>query len=313
MASAKKLSLLVSAALASGLIMSCRPDSAVTPEPVVLDLSAQVMSLDYEDNSLFGKKADIGVFVTENGSSNVLGDNSNVHYTADFTTGTIILTPVDKPITLPEEGIRIDLAAYYPYSAELGSGDGSEYCLHADLTDQNSLDPEMILLAQSENRNSVLHSAMLSLKPVYAKVKVNLKAVTEVKSSSRPISVTIDGISCEADINVLEGKYASYGAPSSTTLIRPNATSHVYEAIVLAQTVTEGTLLNVSIPEVDTAKEEKVSVGLKNIIPELKVNTQYDITVTVSPAGIEATLVGMSDLFVSDWKEDYDEVTGETE
>lgn len=308
MTSAKRLAILASAALASGLVMSCRPDPAVTPEPVVLNLSAQVMSLDYEDNSLFGKKADIGVFVTENGSSKVIGDNANVHYTADFTTGTIILTPADKPITLPEDGVRIDLAAYYPYSAALASDNGSEYLLHANLTDQNSLDPEMILLAQAENRNSVLHSAMLSLKPAYAKVKVTLKNANDVKSANQSIDVSIDGISCEADIDVLEGTYVSYGSASSTTLTRPVETSHMYEAVVLAQSVSDDAVLNVSINE-----GEHVSTVIKELIPEFKANTQYDITVTVSPAGIEATLVGMSDFFVSDWKEDYDEVSGETE
>lgn len=313
MTSAKKLTSLISAILASCLVVSCGPDPAATPEPVVLNLSAQVMSLDYEDDSLWGKTGDIGVFVTESGTTDVVGDNANVHYMAEFATGTINLAPADRQITLPEDGKKIDIMAYYPYSSTLMSENGSAYILHADLSDQNSLDPEMILLAKAENRNSVLHSAMLSLKPVYAKVKVSLKTVSEVKSDGQPIEISIDSISCEGDINVLKGTYASYGTPSSTTLTRPVETAHLYEAIVLAQTVSEKAVLNVRIPKGAANEEEHVTVVLQGIVPELKSNTQYDIAVTVSPAGIEATLVGVSDFFVSDWKEDFDEVYGETE
>ena len=313
MSSTKTLTLLATAVLASGLFMSCRPKPVVTPDPVALALSAQVMSLDYEGSGFWGEKAEIGVFVTESGTKEIIGDNANVRYSADFSTGIINLTPADNPIILPEDGTHIDLAGYYPYSPELTTASGSGYLLHADLSDQTYLDPDMILLAKVQNRSSVLHTAMLTLKPAYAKIKVALRTVTDVKSEDSKIDVSIEGISCEADIDVLEGRYVSYGPLGSTTMTRPLETAHMYEGIVLPQAVADEAVLKVHIPAGAHTEEESISLVLKDIITELKANNQYDITVTVSPTGIEATLVGVSDFFVSDWKEDFDEINGEIE
>lgn len=311
MSSAKTLGLLSLAIMASGALISCRPKPVVVPDPVPLTLSAQVMSLDYEDNSLWGKKAEIGVFVTESGTSKVVGENGNVRYYADFKTGIIPLTPYDRPVILPEDNIDIDIAAYYPYISEISSAGGSESVYQVDLQDQNALEPEILLFAGIEKRNSVLHTAMLTMKPVFAKLKVNLRNQTDVRSSGSETEVRLEGISCKAGIDVLSGRYLSYGSVEATVLGRPVETAHSYEAVVLAQTVSENARLTVSIPENGSRPEEKISLLLRDVIKEFKTNTQYDVTVTVSPEGVNATLVGMSDFFVSDWKEDFDDVNGE--
>ena len=311
MSSAKTLRLLSLAIMASGALISCRPKPIVTPDPVPLTLSAQVMSLDYEDNSLWGKKAELGVFVTESGTSKLVGENGNVRHYADFKTGIIPLTPSDKPVILPEDNMDIDIAAYYPYTSELSSSGESEFVYQVDLQDQNALDPEVLLVARIEKRNSVLHTAMLTMKPAFAKLKVNLRNQTDVKSSESETEVCLEGIPCEAGIDILNGRYVSYGSETTTTLARPIDTAHSYEAVVLAHTVSDNARLLVSISESGSRPEEKISLLLKDVIKEFKTNTQYDVTVTVSPEGVDATLVGMSDFFVSDWKEDFEDVNGE--
>lgn len=308
MSFAKTLRLLSLAIMASGAFISCRPKPVVAPDPVPLTLSAQVMSLDYEDNSLWGKKAELGVFVTESGTSNVVGESSNVRYTAEFKTGIIAMAPSDTPIILPEDGRRIDIAAYYPYSSELDS----EYLYHVDLKNQKALDPELLLLAKVENRSSVLHTAMLTMRPAFAKMNVTLKNEAEVRSSESKIEVRIDGIFCEADIDILNSEYVSYGSPETTVFNGPIHASHIYEAVVLEQDIPDDAVLTVSIPANGQSDGEEVNLPLVSLMPEFKANTQYDVTVTVSPSGIEATLVGMSDIFVSDWKEDTEDINGET-
>ena len=257
MSSAKTLRLLSLAIMASGTLISCRPKPIVTPDPVPLTLSEQVMSLDYEDNSLWGKKAELGVFVTETGTSKVVGENRNVRYYAEFKIGIISLTPSDKPVILPEDNMDIDIAAYYPYTSELSSGGDSEFVYQVDLQDQNALDPEILLLAGIEKRSSVLHTAMLTMKPAFAKLKVNLRNQADVKSSESETEVRLEGIPCEAGIDILSGRYVSYGPEKSTILGRPVQTAHLYEAVVLAHTVSDNARLTVSIPGSGSRPEEK--------------------------------------------------------
>lgn len=309
MSHTKTLKIVASAILASGLLLSCRSRKEVRPEPAMLSLSAQVLSLDYEKNELWGRNAEIGVFVTESGTTDICTGSENIRYQTVFSTGILSLSPTDEPIYLPEEGELIDISAYYPYKAELTQANGYPYVYHVDLSDQDALDPDILLIAKTERRNSVLHTAMLTLKPAFAKMKVSLNVREATKASGKDVQLSVNGIPCEADIDILSGEYLSYGKTESTVMNMPENGIHSYEAVVLAHTTDDNAFLTVSFGTAGNI--EDINIGLKDLIDVFAPNRQYDLSVTVSPDGIEAILVGMSDFYVSDWKTDYEDVNGE--
>ena len=53
-----------------------------------------------------------------------------------------------------------------------------------------------------------------------------------------------------------------------------------------------------------------MEIPLREHMREIKQNLQYDLGVTVSPEGIKATLVSMSEFSISDWYEDMEDIYG---
>lgn len=306
---AKTLKIVASVIMASGLLLSCKSRKEEKPLPSVLSLSAQVLSLDYEGNGLWGRNADIGVFVTETGTTDICQDNENVKYQTKFSTGILTLTPADEPIYLPEEGKLIDIYAYYPYNADLYHVEEAPYVYRVDLSDQLNPDPEILLLARSERRNSVLHTAMLTLRPVFAKLKISLQIKSETKTPGSEVKLSLNAVPCKAEVDVLSGNYLSFGDAESVELIRSVDSVHAYEAVVLAHHVSEDSKLIITFGP--SSGMEDISISLKELVENFEQNRQYDVSVTVSPDGVEAVLVGMTDFYVSDWRTDFEDIEGE--
>ena len=112
----------------------------------------------------------------------------------------------------------------------------------------------------------------------------------------------------EAEIDVMTGEYVSYGKSDSSEMIRPLDNVYVYEAILLAHKTSADAKLVVTFPK--TTDIEQKEIKISEIINSFETNCQYDIEVSVTPEGIKAILVSMSDFSVSDWHEDQDDVHG---
>ena len=139
-------------------------------------------------------------------------------------------------------------------------------------------------------------------------MNVRLKNEYATKSSLEDIKLHITSIPWQAEIDVLNAEYVSYGNPDSSEMIRPLRNVYVYEAILLAQTTGNDVNLTVTFPE--TAKVENQELKLADYIPSFEANRQYELEVSVTPEGIKAILVSVSDFSISDWHEDNEDIYG---
>lgn len=294
---------LIMLAASVSIICSCRREK---PEDIKPDfaLSARVQSLDYNGTSIWGTEAELGVFVTESGSKTTVEENFNIPYKTIFQTYATLMTPSDKAITLPKKGNLSDIYAYYPYNP--GLENNTIYAV--DLKDQTKKEPAVLLCGNATDCSATINAATVNLKPVFAKLNVRLKNEYTTKSALEDIRLELINIPCEAEIDVMSGEYVSYGNPDSSEMIRPLDNVYIYEAILLAHITSKEAKLVVRFPQ--TSGIEPKEIMISDIIGSFEANSQYDMEVSVTPEGIKAILVAMSDFSVSDWPEDIEDIHG---
>ena len=303
----KTYRLLILLAASVLLVCSCRGEK---PEDIKPDfaLYARVQSLDYNGTSIWGTDADLGVFVTEPGTITELDENFNIQYSTKFQTYATLMTPADKAITLPEKGKPSDIYVYYPFNPSLHSNGSSKTIYSVDLKDQTNKEPALLLCGKETGCNTTINAATVNLKPVYSKLNVRLKNEYTTKSTLEDIRLNLTNMPWEAEIDVMTGEYVSYGKSDSSEMIRPLDNVYVYEAILLAHKTSADAKLVVTFPKATDIEQKEIKIS--EIINSFETNCQYDIEVSVTPDGIKAILVSMSDFSVSDWHEDQDDVHG---
>ena len=270
-------------------------NEAKSPE---LKLTAQFFPLNSEFGDLWGRSVGTGIFMTGNGSQHVIGDNGNIRYDGKLAAGSIGLEPAVTGINLPDSGILVDIIGYYPYCPDLTLKEGA-YLYEVNVVDQNSLEPDVLMHGIESGRNSLVNEVHLQLKPVFAKINARLIYKANTRSAIEDVNLSIDGISCKAEIDVLTGAYVSYAAAASTQMKEKKGTESGYEAVVLAQELSEQANITVKITGGQDAK-----VPLMDLTEIIERNRSYDILVEISPDNVKATLVDISDFYISDWKED---------
>ncbi len=302
----KQLKYIALIMLASGtIVLSCKK---VTDEPKLtgIRLSAYLSNQDYNDFPLMGQKCDFGIYVTEEGTEKVVNDYSNLRFQTKFKAGIMQLTPsADFQFFYPEEEKMVDIAGYYPYNSEL-TADHPYYLVN--LTDQNALEPEILLIAKASGSNSVLNKALLSLKSAYSKLNISVKLNENTPDATdMPVELVLDNVASCAELNILNGEYTSLSAESSVVLQESNSSAHSRSALVIPQVLAEDSELSVNYPESESVKSQ--SIRLKDFISSFEMNKQYDIDIFVSPQGVNAELVKVSELYISDWNEDSEIIT----
>ena len=303
----KTYKLLILLAISAHLLCSCRQEKPEGEKPDFA-LSTRVQSLDYNGTSIWGTDAELGAFVNEPGSTTILENNFNIQYTTRFQTHSTLMTPADEPIQLPKKGDLSDIAVYYPFNPSLYSKGCSKTIYAVNLKDQSKREPALLLCGKEADCSSTINSATVTLKPVFAKLNVRLKNEYITKSSLEDIRLQLTNIPCQAEIDVLTAEYASYGDPDSAEMIRPLKNVYIYEAILLAHTIRGDTKLVVTFPE--NSGIDKQELKLTDHLTSFDANSQYDLEVTVTPEGIKAILVSVSDFSISDWHEDNEDIYG---
>ena len=287
-------------------VASCNGNKTDKVDEAEIALSAHVSSLGAGEN-FWGEAAEIGVFALEKGTDKVLSEAGNVKYTTILSTGIMTLSPAGKGITIKNNGMSIDIAGYYPYTQSLVSVGESQHICKVDMSDQAAPKPGMLMTARANEMNSVMNTGTLALTPILAKLGITLTIKTTKADAHEP-RVYVKGVSATADVDVLTGQYVSYGTAADVELLMANQNLYYYEALLPAQNIADAAELVVNL-----TSGSPVSLKLKESLAEIKPNRQYDIEVTVSPDGIKATLVQVSDLNVIGWKEDSETINGNTD
>lgn len=303
----KRHKLLIMLATAVHLLSACNKEKQ---EDVKKDftLAARVQSLDYGGTSIWGTEAELGVFVTKPGTQDVTEENFNLKYRTTFQTKATRLEATDDKMNLPDNEEQVDIALYYPYNPELSSKENRKTIYDVDLKNQNARIPDILLVGMENGCNTTINSATITLRPVFAKLNVRLKNNITTKSSTEDIKIELVNIPCKSEIDVLTGEYLSYGTLESTEMMKPLENIYAYEAILLAHKLDKNAILRVIFS--NSADLETMEIPLREHMREIKQNLQYDLGVTVSPEGIKATLVSMSEFSISDWYEDMEDIYG---
>ena len=287
----------------SMIAFSCK-EVIEEPELSGIRLSAYISNLDYNDFPMMGKNAEIGIFVTEEGTDKVINDYSNLKFDAQFKTGVIQISS-DFPIYYPQNGSMVDIVGYYPYNNEL-TAVNPYYSV--DLSDQNAVSPGTLLLAKTSGSNSVLNKALLSLKLAYAKLNISVKLSEDTPNAAdMPITLRLNEVASRAKLNVLSGEYKSFENKESVLLPVSQTSANSHVATVIPQTLTEGA--EIIVEYVASDKVQSQSVKIIEHIGAFEMNKQYDIDILVSAQGVKAELVNVTDLYISDWNEDSEIIT----
>lgn len=285
--------------------VSCRKTPTVKTEKVPAVLSVQALSLDYEYSGSWDESDEIGVFVMKRGTIEVIEGQGNLRHIAGLSAGTASLVPAGDTIFFPLDGSAVDLIAYHPY-IEMNAAQGYKYII--DLSDQDSPSPGMLTSAKAENHNSVMNSVKFTLKPRYAKIKVNLKIDRNETKAENSVDLSLCNLYFKGTYDIIGGLFQYSSEKCSSVLRRRQESVNVFEALLPPQIADVDAVLKVNL-----SADESKDVVIRDFIEEFKEGNQYDLDVIVSPEGIEASLVGVKAYYISDWKNDNDDLTGEIE
>lgn len=173
----------------------------------------------------------IGIFMVDQGTTNVTENNSNKAYRYD---GTQFSAITGQEIYYPVSDAKVDFISYYPYSSTASLTND----FTVDVSNQSDLSQVDILYAQATNGTtgfSKLTGTKVPLVFDHVLSKIVIKPVAgeglEANSSLwENKTVTIKGMQSTASLDLSTGRLADYADPTD---IVPFTNTSSYEAIVL--------------------------------------------------------------------------------
>lgn len=288
---------------ATAVIVSCDRSDEEVPKKSQAILSANAISIDSEYANVWDESDEIGVFVMESGTGNILEGHANLRHIADLSADAVSLQPAADTIFFPSDGSSVDFIAYHPFR-EMDSG----YLYGVDLSDQSAPSPRMLVRAEAKGHNSVMNSVRFSLRPEYAKLKVNLKIDIPESKADEGISISLHDMVFKGTFDIIAGNFLPYDSAGDALMSRRTGSVNAFEAYLLPHKVTDKATLTVN----NTAEEGR-TLRLDEYITSFEKGNQYDLNITVSPEGLKAMLVGVKAYYISDWKYDSEDIAGEIE
>lgn len=283
-----------------------------SPQPVVLN--GEVFSIGSEVGSVWSGGQAIGIYMLKSGTQEVVGSYANVKYLADNRGATGYLVPADNvPMYLPEDGTKVDIRAYYPYSAEVTASatrTGKLHTLH--VTVDGKTKPDGFLYSQNGSGLSTDHtSTTLQLASILAAVKINFICSIEGVHS---ISALLRNMPNQGTFDLIEGQFTYYGSSENNVLpMTGNKTQNTgsvsfdMQAIILPGQLDKGAELAVAVcnQKGDTLKKY-TPIDLQQVLElqeqQVPGNTQFDVAAQLTENdNIETQLVGTSSICILNW------------
>ena len=164
----------------------------------------RVMGTSWEANDA------IGIFMLQNGTTNLTGDVSNVEYVTGGD-GTFAASNAEATIYYPVNKSKVDFVAYYPYSTLSGTADDPTYVIsNWNGVAHNKLD---LLVAKSTAHNVTNPEVAFDFYHQFSKLELNLSANTETGLTDADLAgvkVRIAGINRPATYHFVD-QTVSYG------------------------------------------------------------------------------------------------------
>ena len=228
----------------------------------------------------------IGVSMVEAGTENTYGNGLNVRYIYEGAGNYFFAANSDSTLFLPDNGNKMDISAYYPY---LQSSNISENKVDINILESCEL-PGVLQFAKVAGVSKDIRNADLKLKPVFAKLTVNIDPTTVNGTSA---TVALKETFVKGNFNILNGVLTATESgeiqlSNTTTTRNDTPQSLTYETFVFPSTsyVDTGAAmpkLSINILKEDgsSALQDPITIASGDFISNINngINTTFDITI----------------------------------
>lgn len=244
-------------------------------------------TIDADGNSLWNTGDPVGIYMVDNGTTNVVEGNANMKYTADQNGASTAFTAVGASIYYPlNEATAVDFIAYHPYSEAV-----SDFVYPIDLSTQTPQTAIDLMTAKADKGGEGYTKAdgrintVVNFAFTHQLAKLVMKVTKDATVPGTITSVSINGMNTRATFD-LKG-VSGISSPDTPLAITPCTITaeEKYEAILLPV----GTLGNAHTVTFTTDRAETYVWQMSKDIPQLETGKIYTYTVNVTKYSVTAS------------------------
>ncbi|MCR5361666.1 MAG: fimbrillin family protein [Bacteroidales bacterium] len=231
----------------------------------------------------------IGIFMLQNGTTNLTGDVANVEYVTNGD-GTFAASNADASIYYPVNKSKVDFVAYYPYSTLSGTANDPTFVIsNWNGVAHNKLD---LLVAKSTAHNVTNPEVAFDFYHQFSKLELNLSADTET------------GLS-DADLAGVKVRIAGINRPATFHFVDQTVSyATALDEDVFMQVAANGLSASAIIPSVKgseiifvLANGDSYTWDISSLSFESGKCYTYSIALKANPIAVEAQLTSV----INDW------------
>lgn len=187
----------------------------------------------------------------------------------------------DKMITWADNTTNADFYLYYPY-ANIQNVAAHSFSVKADQSTEAAYKASDLMAGKVLNVAPSAEVISIPVNHAMSRITISLEAgngFTAESLAKADIAVKINGVKCDATLNIASGAVSAIG---ESTTVTPQNTGNEYKALIVPQTVEEGNLITVTVDGRDfnlrkaftfeSAKSHKFAVTISKISTGVNVN-----------------------------------------
>ncbi|MDE5849900.1 MAG: fimbrillin family protein [Muribaculaceae bacterium] len=187
----------------------------------------------------------------------------------------------DTQITWADSKTHADFYLYYPY-ANVQNVSAHPFSVKADQSTESAYKASDLMAGKALNVAPSEEAISIPVNHVMSRITITLEAgngFTAESLAKADIAVKINGVKCDATLNIASGAVTATGEPSTVT---PLYADNAYKALIVPQSVQETNLITVTVDGRDfnlrkaftfeSAKSHKFTVTLSKTSAGVNVN-----------------------------------------
>lgn len=193
----------------------------------------------------------------------------------------------DSQVTWADKETHADFYVYYPYST-VKSVTAHEFAVKADQSTESAYKASDLMTGKTLDVAPTSSAIAIPVSHAMSRASIYLEAgngFTAESLSKAKVSVRINGIKCNASVNIASGEVSPVGEATS---LMPLLTDNHYQALVVPQTVEANNLITVTVD----GREFNLQKGFTF---ESGKNHKFTITLSKTSAGVNVNITPWTD------------------